>query len=185
MVSPVTTTTYKVVSTYKQYIDSASVTIQVNPKPLKPTLTKNGTTLTSSVGTNYYWYEDTVLINGANLKDYTPLKTGAFRVKIADGNGCISDFSDPFEFTAKVASKSAIHFSISPNPCLGELRIHADVTLKNLRFVIFNSLGEIVMDDIVPNTIHLQHLQSGIYYIRVSNGDFSSSPQKLMLLKND
>lgn len=185
MVSPVTTTTYKVVSTYKQYIDSASVTIQVNPKPLKPTLTKNGTTLTSSVGTNYYWYEDTVLINGANLKDYTPLKTGAFRVKIADSNGCISDFSDPFEFTAKVASKSAIHFSISPNPCLGELRIHADVTLKNLRFVIFNSLGEIVMDDIVSNTIHLQHLHSGIYYIRVSNGDFSSFPQKLMLLKND
>jgi gliding motility-associated-like protein len=76
---------------------SDTISVTVNPLPLKPTITESGPTifcngdsvlLTSSDGNNYLWS------NGKTTKTITVKTAGDYSVSVMDANGCSSPVSD-------------------------------------------------------------------------------------------
>lgn len=106
---PSTTGVYSVkLTTTCDTLVGGNITIIIRAKPAVPTITSNGTTLTSTtMATNYQWFLDGVLLTD-NTQSITATADGNYRV-IALGT-CASDTSAPFNYEAnRVCSFTTTH----------------------------------------------------------------------------
>ena len=103
------------------------------------------------------------------------------------GNGtkpmcCNSTYVSSWEkFKVTIVEKSAINQNLTnvspspliyPNPTSAEITIELSELQENMQIDIFNSLGQPVISKNLNNrfeTINIEHLQDGIYYIRINN----------------
>jgi hypothetical protein len=184
-VSPNVNTTYKLVATNNGVKDSASVLVSINPKPLKPIITQNGGTLKSSNGVSYKWFEDTVLISNATGTNYSPTKSGQYRVKITDIHGCQSDFSDAFNFTLGSIIPNDIYprFLIYPNPSQGNLTILNKDHVKYNQLQLYDIHGHLVLKSHSLENIDIQHLDNGLYLLKILSDSHIIGNIKIILRK--
>jgi hypothetical protein len=68
--------------------------IEVFDIPVKPLITKINEELVSNYNNGNQWYLDGIKINGADLPNYKPVKSGDYSLKVTNQNNCSSDFSD-------------------------------------------------------------------------------------------
>jgi len=80
---------------------SQPISVTVYPVPPKPTITKNGGTLTSSVASRYFWSVNDKPVDSMRTQSIIPFATGRYTVTIEDANGC-SNTSDPFYYADTV-----------------------------------------------------------------------------------
>lgn len=105
---------------YNNPATSNSFTVSVTPAPPTPTISQNGTVLTSSATSGNQWYLDGTLISGATSQTYTINQNGNYTV-IATIGSCSSDTSATLTINSAFTVDVSIAQTGGTNPsCYGE-----------------------------------------------------------------
>lgn len=163
---------------YYDYTDSSEKSIIVNPKPQKPIIIKEGDNLISSISaTEYDWYLNDVLVATNTQNLYKPSKSGTYKLKIRNGFGCYSDFSESvYVNVVSVEEFSSIgELIIRPVPAKDYIIIEIDNISEFTDLKFYDNIGREV-DGITPNInnnniiIDINQIPQGIYTIRIRGG---------------
>lgn len=124
---------------------SEEVSILVLPYPAKPTVTRNGDTLTSSAGEFYQWYKDgTALLNGRD-RSFVVTADGFYVVGVSNEAGC-ETLSDPVEIRSSGVEiartgEDALLVSIVPHPVRDRLTIEFRRALRGRYTLRLTDIG--------------------------------------------
>lgn len=137
--------------------------------PAAPTITANGSELTSSSGAGYQWYLNGAPITGANAQNYTALVSGNYQVAIIEAGSCTSDLSQ----TTNVVLTGVQEFvsngcQVYPNPF--DNTIHLSSNFMGA-VTIYDAVGKSVFQCSGAHTLDVSHLSSGVYFVKISNID--------------
>ncbi len=156
-----------------------SFSIIVSPSPPKPQLSKINNTLISSPAFSYQWYDDTTLINGAVSQTFNPSKTGSYKVKNTNINGC-STFSDFYGYTAGIKINSwTTKIKISPNPFHDQLILEITDLKKPVIIILYDMQGKLILEEknVLKATVKLNtsNLSTGMYLLEITDGENKAS----------
>ena len=149
--------------------DSIERKLFVNEAPETPTITSNGSQLTSSADQGNQWFNKDGAINGATDKSFTPGKDGMFTVAVTNDSGCVA-VSEPLVFTS-LGEPNSLFFSVFPNPA----NDYVVVTTSDKQMVQWLEViavnGEVVLS-VYPNsnkvTLDISDLEPGFYATRLT-----------------
>lgn len=173
---------YNQLYTSSQGCDS---TVQLNLTINVPNInvTQSGNTLSSQAAppSTYQWIKCNPysIINGANSANYTVTANGSYAV-IVDLNGC-KDTSACKTYTNVGINETYFGelTKIYPNPTDDLLNIEFTQSMKNLAIQITSITGQVLYSNQYPQINKLEYqtapLAKGIYIIRLSDGEHSSS----------
>ncbi len=151
-----------------------------------PTISQNGTVLTSSSAVNNQWYNNGVLIPGATGQTYDMgvSGSGSYTVVVTEpSTGCFAE-SLPVVYTGIQESLSAAGIHCYPNPVKDVLNIEFKNPLNSaVRVSIFNKLGELVYSDSFEKSkVEIpMRFPAGNYSVEIqtSNGHYTTRVIKL------
>jgi hypothetical protein len=180
-----TTGTYRVIVTNPGgcTTTSGSIAVTVNPAPAKPTITRVGNQLSSSVSSGNQWYLDGVQIAGANTQTITATANGSYIVKVTNTYNC-SATSDALNFVGVKELVYIPEIKIYPNPSDGLFNIQINNAAQtNLKFTVTDLAGKVIIQQqaiqasagLYQETIHLEGAAKGIYLLHISNGDYQTT----------
>lgn len=144
----------------------AEVTIIVVEKPV---ITPRGDTLgLQRAYQSYQWLKDNERIDGATDSVYVVTENDAYRVVVADENGC-TDTSEVYHVTNVSVSDIGYYGSgteIYPNPATDRVFIKTgnDVTVQ-----LLGTDGRVLLQERNPGVIRLGQFAAGIYFLRVTD----------------
>ncbi len=129
-------------------VTSTGTPITIYPIPPTPTITHDGSVLTSSAATGNQWYLNGVIIIGATNQTYTTAENGIYTVIVDNNNGCPSNSSANYiENTVGIydVANEGTHFVIFPNPSNGLFTVvFTSTEIMKYKVELINELGQIV-----------------------------------------
>ena len=154
---------------------SNALTFTVLEAPM-PTITANGSELTSSLAASYQWYLDGALIPGADGQVWVAVADGSYTVEVVADNGCsgasapevviITGIDRPFD---------GARFMVWPTLADGTLNVHVPVGASGpVRIKVIDAHGRTVLErgnlsaGTVPLSLH--GLASGTYSVQAARG---------------
>ena len=151
---------------------SNTFTVVVNNPSAAPTITWNGSQLSTAAGAaGYQWFLNGASIAGATNAAHTPASSGLYKVRITDANGCTATSAE-FNLVATGIDDitlNGVKYSISPNPAKSDLFIKAGGNSPyKVQMRMINSNGAVVLNReniIATTTVSVRHLPAGIYYV--------------------
>lgn len=167
-VIPLTTSFYTVVATNTAGCTSTrTISITVKPTP----------TIAVSSGTICKGQSFTITPSGASTYTYSsgssvvsPTLTTTYSVTGTNTLGCVSQ--SPTLLTVFVNPCTGINeyensklFSIFPNPAKTEININTELQYQSL--VVVNSLGQVILNKENTNTLNLETINNGVYFIQL------------------
>jgi hypothetical protein len=112
-------------------------------------------------------------------------KHSVYNFALANGQTFLSDCS--LILSSDESNSSLKKITISPNPVIANLTIFTDSNFGNATCYLFNSLGQVVKEvsNINGNIFVIQKdkLESGIYYIRISEDRKFVFSNKVVILE--
>jgi 2',3'-cyclic-nucleotide 2'-phosphodiesterase (5'-nucleotidase family) len=126
---------------------SNPVAVLVSPIPGKPSITRNGDVLSSSVEASYQWYLNGTAITGAINRNYTPSTKGSYQVMVKNVGNCSSVLSDTFSFIpTSISEISSLNgLQIAPNPYSNFTNISLVLNEKaQVKIEVLNIMGQLV-----------------------------------------
>ena len=176
--NPTMTTTYSITGNTLGCSNTINKTIFVYPIPIIPIITQIGDTIISSAATTFEWYEDGILIIGANSQKHHPSKNGNYAVKITNNDGCKAS-SPLFAFTTFniISTGEENIFVIFPNPNDGYFELLFQGIFKgNYNLEMKNILGEVISKEVIQDfsgslskQMDLSNYGKGVYILSISN----------------
>lgn len=168
-VNPAQTTVYSVsVTDANGCSDSDDVEVVVNPLPMQPEVTANGSDLESTSGISYQWYLDGSPISGANSPIYTPTTSGNYSVEVFDSNGC-SSISDEYTWITVGVDEYDSVASVYPNPFTSQLTIEFNERVVQIE--VMDATGKLIRT-YYPNSylfeINTASWSGGLYNLRIA-----------------
>lgn len=164
---------------------SGSIYITVLPQPLKPVISKVGsTTLTTGNFVTYQWYLDGVAISGAVSQNYSYIVGGNYQVMVTNNSGC-DNYSDGVVIgKAKggigVEEEVFGNLDLYPNPSAGLITIDLNRTqTESISVSIVNAAGKQVFAQTEQTTqegklrLDLSHLPNAAYIVHIRSGSQS------------
>jgi hypothetical protein len=155
--------------------------ITVFPFPAPQGISQNGDTLMANAGAvSYQWYHDGVLVPGATDYFYVAPESGNYNVVATDVNGCEVEavIFDVIASTTPLSLGEGSGVRLYPNPVKDILEIRPLKAGSNLIFVIYNNLGEKVLeqkkDNVSENfSLDVSSISAGTYFLEMSDGKTS------------
>lgn len=126
-------------------------------------------------GINYVWYQDNVIISGANSFNYKPTQTGSYKAVVEYAAAC-TDTTNTVNVTVQNSSIKENNYinklSLFPNP------VKETIFIKNNNhpeYEIFDLLGKLVQTgNATDNKINVQLLKNGIYLLKIKTDEHST-----------
>jgi len=162
---------------------SASVTVVIN-STTAPTITSDGTTLTSSSALVYQWYLNGTIISTATSQFYSPTQSGLYSVLTIDANGCAAT-SVPYDFIYTGINESVANESIKiyPNPSTGLIYVNGlSEEMSEFEIFVYDLCGKVLYQSKNEKNLDLSELQNGIYYLTIISGN-NKVNKKISLIK--
>ncbi|MDX9760265.1 MAG: T9SS type A sorting domain-containing protein [Bacteroidota bacterium] len=158
---------------------SSAVNVLVQPRPPKPTISRNGDALLTQGAYRYQWLRDGAAMTGQTGQFLIVTRTGSYEVIAYAENGC-STRSDPFfvsVLSAEVPS-SITAFELYPDPNDGALTVRLNTERPvTIILEVTDMLGQVLQrhEETRPTTQYLRQLDlgaisAGIYFLRVTAG---------------
>ena len=174
-VAPNNTTTYYVRGVGECVISGACGNVTVNLIIPKPTITADGTTLTSSAAAGNQWYLAGQAISGATDQQYIAFENGWYYVTVTSGNCVGQSDSLLIEHIGVQRTSRFSELEVYPIPFSDMLHVKAKQSNSSL------NINKIIINDITGrsvfindnasnnNSLNLGNLQAGLYYLNVYN----------------
>jgi hypothetical protein len=120
--------------------------ITVYDTPPFPTITQNGSTLTSSPATTYQWQFNSVDITGATNQSYTVTQTGLYTVVISDSNGCVNATTLYVLISGIEETSPDVELAVYPNPSneVFNIEINSYNAIGTISIELENALGTLL-----------------------------------------
>jgi len=168
------TTVYTFIPATGQCAATMTLTITVNDKPTKPTISVSGFVLSSSSPTGNQWYNQNGEIKGATDQNYTTTSNGVYYT-IVTLTGCSSDASNSINITSTAIQNVNDDkiIKVYPNPVSNELKIETEEVNEPLNIEIVNGgFGQVIYrgNFVGKATIQTDRFASGVYFVRIENG---------------
>lgn len=175
-VTPAAATTYYVRGEGNCVIPGAcgSLLLTLHIAPPVPSITVNGSTLTSSAASGNQWYLNGSIIAGATAQTHIATVSGMYSVVVSNDN--CSTPSDEVQVTAVGVQETASGevMRVYPQPFTGELtvQLQGQWAAQQLSLRLFDNTGRMIYSTTVQqqNVIDLGHVPAGLYFLQVSNG---------------
>lgn len=137
-----------------------------------PTVSVNGSQLTSSNAASYQWYRNGEAITGATSQNYTATQSGVYLVRVSDPKACYFKYSTGVKITLWPASTTDLSLTnqttIYPNPTQGIINIKQDLLQTHFYEVIVTDLhGKIIFKGQNTQQINLSQHPNGLYLINI------------------
>jgi len=150
---------------------SSTLPIEINPVPVTPTISLNGTILSSNAITGNQWYNQNGIIEGAINQNYIAIENGVHYV-IVTLFGCSSNPSN----SINVVSTEIENFvenriiKVYPNPVSNELTIE-NQTFESYQYSMYNGVGQLLFSGTLETEVQLNtsELAKGLYVIKFVN----------------
>ena len=188
LVSPLTTTAYVVSGLATGgCVDFDTVLVTVNPAPITPLITLNGTIITSNNPDFQSWYLNGQEIQGENSQTLSLFQTGLYYSIVNGANGCNSQQSNVINYKVSgISNLSADLFKVYPNPSYGNFVVETNSNIAITNIEVINMLGQKVfvlqnkaaLDNMI--LIDINNQAAGIYHL-ILETDKGISIQKLMV----
>ena len=148
---------------------------------LKPVITVNNDTLTSTFALTYQWYKDGNILNAETSQVLITTQSGLYTVEVSYYGGC-GDLSDPVQ----VGDPSGINdpkfdgiWNIYPNPVNEQLVVELFVRRSQpLEITLINMLGQHIhaihsldVEGKLTYLINTTDLTPGVYYVSLKVGE--------------
>jgi photosystem II stability/assembly factor-like uncharacterized protein len=161
----------------------SDITINIFPKPEKPSITKKNDTLYTDEAYAHRWFKDGKFIPGNNQNKLHIEEIGFYEVEIINEFGC-AERSDTFEVITSINEISNIDYQIMPNPTEGQFSVRFNNGVVKSLFIT-NQLGQKIFE-INNNTdtyieIDLSEYPNGVYFI---NFMYNNSRKIEKIIKN-
>jgi hypothetical protein len=139
----------------------------------------NGNTLTcktkKSIVSSYTWYRNDVELPETD-SSIVVAESGTYKVKVTYKNSPCSVTSEPHTITAVEDNWTLKAFTVFPNPGIENFWISSGTKAGLVRVTVFASNGKVIFSNywdtarlsLLP--INLNHVSSGMYLIRISDG---------------
>ncbi|MBU3676693.1 MAG: T9SS type A sorting domain-containing protein, partial [Chitinophagaceae bacterium] len=150
-----------------------------------PTITANGSILTSSSAATYQWYKNGDPIVGATNATYTATANGVYMVRITDANACFYQYSAGYRVSSFPNSISTIDLTkqsgIYPNPTQGQIHIlNNQLFGRNTEIVVYNGEGKLVYSSLNTEMVDLSYLPNGLYFMHL-RGESGKATYKVQI----
>ena len=174
--------TYTVSGIYNDTILNVSscdsiITINLTISTIDNSITQTGNVLSSNeAGATYQWLDCNTgfsVISGETSQSYVATINGNYAVIISNGicvdtSNCINVLISNIN---SVAAKNKTH--IFPNPTNGIVNILFEENTES-EVSVYNSLGEIMIQEYNKNKIDLSNFKNGVYFISIKSKNFFS-----------
>ena len=157
---------------------SDPISITVNSKPTKPTITIENFGFKSSSPTNNQWYLNQTIIKDSTGQFLRNVNAGAYSVRVTL-NGCFSE-SDVLLITATEPNLDSFSIKLYPNPNEGTFWVELPQTIKSWTIDIFDMQGRQIFNklhsDYSTNREEITiNKVSGSYILRVTTNKATQS----------
>ncbi len=158
---------------------SNAVSINVKPLPVKPVITRNSDSLTSTAALSYQWFRDGNIISGATTRKIKITQNGTYTVAV-DSNGCPNISSGFLVNNVGMDNLGSIgSISVYPNPTNSGITLNVIFTEKAATTIsVVDMFGKVAqrvdageVSEIKDEMLNLQDLADGIYFIQVTHGN--------------
>ena len=163
------------------------VPVTVNALPVTPQISQSNDTLFTDPGYTYVWYNNGVVMNGANDPYLVIAANGNYSVMITNTNGCTNtSIVYPVTNTGLSESGMAMQGTVYPNPSSGQFD-YLSAENGMARFSLFTADGRLVWTDEMMHSgksriSPLGTIEDGFYLFQVQiNGQ--SEIQRLVIRK--
>ena len=143
--------------------------LSINLEPIKLMANQND-------AYKYKWLRNGKTVENADLPTFKVANTGAYRVRVEDEIGC-TNLSDSLvvNFADQIPNLDDFVLQISPNPTRNELNLFFESNYQaNFEVNLYDSLGRLLLQNTVNpnanNTLNIQDLRTGIYFLRLTDG---------------
>ena len=144
----------------------------------RPTITRNGNTLTCTSAISYQWYHNGVAINGATSSTYVMVvNDGNYTVMVTDGNGCTSNSATYAVINLGVNEIDLSSVSVAPNPTRDAFAITVSSELVGLPYILTDLTGRDILSGKLSNlstSVSLSGKASGLYLLNVGGANGKS-----------
>jgi hypothetical protein len=127
----------------------------------------------STQATSYYWSFGDSESSTEENPIHTYSDTGTFQVSLYAYNNCGMDF---INFSVSINTNSILNtnslntnISLFPNPANNLLHVNTEILFT--KYVIINSIGEIIYNNVFEKEIDVSFLKTGLYLLKLTNAD--------------
>ncbi len=167
---------------------ASGITVSVTTVPVPIITSGANRSLISSATSGNQWYLNGSVIPGAAAQSYLPAQDGAYTVKDT-ANGCVSDFSNAFQFllTGIIELGNNQYIKLYPNPIKNNININWNINgVSQLNISITDINGKTIVPAryIQNNTaIGLSAAAPGFYFIKIYSHNQFTFNQTVKIIK--
>ncbi len=173
--TPGDTTTYFVRGYGGCVVSGTCVPVTVNVSKVdKPTVTVNGTVLTSSAATGNQWYLDGNPVPGATAATYTITASGMYSVKVTAGNCSNTSAAIPVNATGITKVLPEGSMVLYPVPVTGTLHLNLSSSINDPALYQLSLTDQVGREVYKLNALQyknelpMQQLSAGVYFVRIT-----------------
>lgn len=167
------------------------VFILENPPALEITTNVDANTISISAsgGTGSLQYSIDGGVSFQAVGTFTDLENGTYDIIVMDENGCQATDTAVIMVSNVHDLELDLFFNVQPNPTQGTFTLSLNqATAKDLNIQIIDALGRVVFEQQAiktrldfQETIHLQDVADGVYFLKVTDGILLGTKQVLLL----
>lgn len=162
---------YEVVVTdiYGCEATSTKSAVTVDPLPVKPTIVKTGSILSTAIPySTYQWYRNGKILAGETRRNFNMMFDGNYHVVVTNSFNCVnvSDTLSVQGLSVKVVSRQDVQVEVYPNPSQDVINIASPITVD---LKVRDIQGKLILELKDAKKVDMSNFADGVYIFTITD----------------